>query len=165
MTTIVSIFDEILTAVRAKYDLAGLEMPYYMFGHPIEIGEIISEKANNSEFKYKRYPFICLFQDFYEEHTDHNVSASLNVAIVTNTKPNFKASERYNETFNKVLYPLFDLFIAEMNKNRHIDLSPSNVKFTKTDRLKWGRSNENVLNDYVDAIELTDLNLTFHKFC
>jgi hypothetical protein len=165
MTPIVTIFNEIASAVRNRYDSEGGELPFYMHGHPVEIGQIVSEKGASAEYKYKRYPFICLFQDFDEEHTDHNVSASLNLAIVTSSKQSFSAAERYNETFTNTLYPLFDILIEEIKKSRHMDLLPGNIKFTKTDKLFWGRSNANVLNDYVDAIEITDLKLTFHKFC
>lgn len=165
MTPIVTIFDEIVAAVRARYDAVNGEQPYYMHGHPIEIGEIVSLKSQNSEWQYKRYPFICLFQDFDETHTSTNFSATLNIAIVMKSKQDYRAEDRYNDTFVNVLYPLYELFIQELKKSKYLDLSPANISFTKTDRLMWGRSNQNVLNDFVDAIEITDLKLTFHKFC
>jgi hypothetical protein len=165
MKPIVTIFEEIVANVRAKYDLVNDEKPYYMHGHPVEIANILSQKDGNSEHKYKKYPAICLMQDFEEEHTAGQVSANLNIVIFTETKQDYEASERYNDTFKNELIPLFDLLISEIIKSKYLDLLPNNISFRKTDRLFWGRSNSSIMNDFIDAIEIENLNLTFHKFC
>jgi len=165
MITIVSMFDQIVANVRAKYDLVSNEKPYYMHGHPVEIANRLSQKDDSSIHKYKKYPVICLMQDFDEDNDKGQVSASLNIVIFTETKPNYDADERYNDTFKNVLYPLYDLFISEVKKSGYIDLLPDNISWKKTDRLFWGRNDSGVMNDFIDAIEIQDLKLTFHKTC
>jgi len=165
MKTIVSIFDEIVANVRAKYDKDNNEKPYYMHGHPIEIANILSQKETSSSHKYKKYPVICLLQDFDEEHDGQRVSASLNLVIITESKQDYEAGERYNDTFKNTLIPIYGLLMAEIIRSKHMDLLPRNIKWTKTDRLFWGRNDESVVNDFIDAIEIQNLNLTFHKFC
>ena len=49
MITVVDIFADIVTEVQKVYDPAGLEKPYFMHGHPVEIATILSEKDASSE--------------------------------------------------------------------------------------------------------------------
>lgn len=165
MKTIVSIFEEIVANVRAKYDTQNNEKPYYMHGHPVEIASILSQKDNSRLFKYKKYPVICLMQDFDENNDGLKITASLNIVIFTSTKKTYEAGERYNDTFKNVLYPIYDLLIEQIKRSKYIDILPDNLTWRKTDRLFWGRNNTVVVNDFIDAIEIQNLSLTFHNFC
>ena len=166
MITVVDIFADIVAEVQKVYDPAELEKPYFMHGHPVEIATILSEKDVSSVYKFKKYPAICLFQDFDENWSADSVECpSLNIAIITDTKAEFEASERYQSTFKDELYPIFNIFIEKIKSSKHLDVRRDQITFVKTDRLFWGRNNQGVMNDFIDAIEISKLKLIFSNQC
>jgi hypothetical protein len=137
---------------------------HYEHGHPLEVVTALSKKSmDNSNF-----PAILLFQDFEEEvSSDRTVYAPLNIVICNYTKASYSASERYNNNFKPVLYPLLDKFIKGCANSKHIEGRV--LPYKKTDRLYWGKSGlynntSNLFNEYVDAIEI-NINLTFKNIC
>lgn len=168
---IVEIFEEICTAIRAEYDPAvigppasGGEKPYYLHGHPLEIMRILSEKSANSELKYKKYPLIVLFQDFTESVTLEGRDVSLNLAIITETSPEYYAADRYDHTFKDTLYPLWDLLIKYIKRSVYIN-NKMDFLYDKSDRPYWGKNNANYFNDLIDAIEIENLKLKIKDQC
>ena len=135
---VVEIFEEIVALVRAEYDPIDLEEPYYMYGHPLEIVNILSLKTESDTLKSNRFPVIALFQDFKERvKPDHRELPALNLAIITDTDSTFLAAERYSTTFNPILYPLWVLLIKYMEASIYID--GSDFEYDKIDRLYWGK--------------------------
>ena len=166
MITVVDIFADIVTEVQNVYDPAGLEKPYFMHGHPVEIATILSEKDASSVYKFKKYPAICLFQDFDENWSADSIECNaLNIAIITDTKSEFEASERYRSTFKDELYPIFNILIEKIKSSKHLNMHRDQITFVKTDRLYWGRNNQAVMNDFIDAIEISKLKLIFSNQC
>ena len=166
MITVVDIFADIVTEVQKVYDPAGLEKPYFMHGHPVEIATILSEKDASDVYRYKKYPAICLFQDFDENWSADSVECpSLNIVIITDTKAEFEASERYQSTFKDELYPIFSILIEKIKSSKHLDMHRDQITFIKTDRLFWGRNNQAIMNDFIDAIEISRLSLIFSNQC
>ena len=168
----IDVFDEIITDVRADADKPAeldTDEPFYMYGHPLEIINTLSMKDNHDVQKYNKYPLIALFQDFDETMGEHQAVRSsvenLNMIIAVNTKPDYTAESRYDNTFRTVLYPLYDLLIKHIVKCKWFhNVDPGLVPHTKIDRLYWGRSglysNEgNIFNDSIDAIEVQNLHL------
>ena len=167
----VDIFEEIVTNVRNDADkpvALDTDEPFYMHGHPLEIINTLSKKDKHDVQKYNKYPLIALFQDFTEtvgEDQTIRSSAELNLVIVMNTSQDYTAENRYDNTFRTVLYPLYDLLIKHIEQSGWFkDVDPGLVSHDKIDRLYWGRSglygNEaNVFNDYIDAIEIQNLQL------
>ena len=123
MITVVDIFADIVTEVQKVYDPTGLEKPYFMHGHPVEIVTILSEKDASDVYRYKKYPAICLFQDFDENWSADSIECpSLNIVIITDTKAEFEASERYQNTFKDELYPIFSILIDKIKSSKHLDM-------------------------------------------
>lgn len=170
MKPIPEIISDIVANVREEYDTAENEKPYFLHGHPLEIVQILSKKTSSRNFKFKKYPLIALFQDFNESISGDIRTASLNIVICTNTKNDYEASERYQDTFLNELYPIFDLFMKHFKRSPYIQTLPGNLSYTKIDRLYWGRTglygNEgNIFNDFIDAIEIQNLNASFLLDC
>lgn len=168
----VDIFSDIVDNIRNDSDLpSGLavDAPYYMYGHPLEVINTLSEKDRNDEWKFKKYPIIALFQDFTETLGEHQATQSavedLNIVIATNTSQTYTSEQRYTNTFKPVLYPLYNLLIKHIENIKWFrNIDPGLVPHQKIDRLFWGRSglygNEgNVFNDHIDAIEIRNLSL------
>lgn len=167
----VDIIDEIVTDVRNdtnKPVALDSDEPFYMYGHPLEIINTLSQKDKHDTQKFNKFPLIALFQDFTETMGANQAvqsSAELNIIIAVNTSPNYTSEDRYTNTFKTVLYPLYDLFIKHIVKSKWFaNVDPGLVPHNKTDRLYWGRSglygnDANIFNDHIDAIEIENLSL------
>ena len=159
---IVDIMREVVNQMR--YDEPA---PYYLHGHPLEVVNIMSEKATSS-IASTMFPLIALFQDFDEEQDEGFVTATLNIIIANRTKPDYRASERYEKNFKPILYPMLEDFIRSLSHNKWVELVQ--VPYTKIDHVYWGKeglygSEANIFNDYIDAIELRDITVTFKNNC
>jgi hypothetical protein len=160
---IVDIFSDIIFGINAEMECE------YLHGHPLEIINILSEKSANSRFKYEKYPLIALFQDFKENVTITGRTVNLNILIITESKAVWNAPERYLNTFNPVLYPLWDLLIKNIKRSKYID-NKMELTYDKTDRLFWGKqglygTEANIFNDFIDAIEIENLKLEIKETC
>lgn len=168
---IVDIFGEIVDGIRLVYDpivtgppASGGKKPYYLFGHPIEIMKILSEKSANSTLKFEKYPLIVLFQDFTESVTLTGRDVTLNMAIITETRQDYYAADRYDHSFDVTLYPLWDLLIKYIKRSKYID-NKMDFTYDKIDRPYWGKNNANLFNDFIDAIEIVNLKLQIKESC
>jgi hypothetical protein len=163
-TYIVDLFDSLakLTATKSGIGL------YYQYGHPLEIIESIQAMAKSRTTEGRRFPLIALFMDFDEtkgQRPDVQSEVSLHVVIATSTKPQLKAKQRYDETFRTRLYPIYEAFIQSIQSSGYFTDVQELVPHTKTDRLYWGKTGlyggaANVFNDFIDAIEITNLKLS-----
>lgn len=141
--------------------------PYYEHGHILEISNTLNAK-NEGVYAYQKYPLIILFQDYKGSKTTSddaifgNVLA--NMAICNNTLPELKSSERYDYNFRNTLFPIYDQLLIAINEIAYFKTSPSNtpVDHDWYERPYWGShlaQTKNMLNDYLDAIELQNVNL------
>lgn len=164
---VVDIFSRVVSVTSAEYKAAGGSDVLYQHGHPREIVETLQEMSNNPETTEKKYPLIALFQDFPERKgLAQGTQLKLNLIIATLTNRELKAADRYAQSFNPVLIPIYDLFLAKIAKSSFFrETEPSKIVHTKYDRMFWGRSGlygnqGNIFNDFIDCIEIVDLNLT-----
>lgn len=143
----------------------------YYYGHPKEILETLFQKDASDTESYFKYPAVFLFQDFTEgvgKDIGITTVPRLHIVIATSTDPNYKASERYAVTFKPILYPIYYKLIDQLWKSGKIlAASSSQIVHTKIDRVFWGRQmagkEQNVTNSWLDAIEITDLQLKFYN--
>jgi hypothetical protein len=93
---------------------------------------------------------------------------SLNIIICHQTEGDYKVAERMPNVFKPVLYPIYYSLIKQLTKhNLTFAASPDLVSHDKYDRAFWGTSklvggggtDRSMLNDFVDAIELQNLQL------
>lgn len=143
-----------------------IEGVFFEHGHPIEIVETLKQKDSNLKFMFKKYPLICLFQDFPEEiKNDYTVTSDIHLILCNSTKPDYKASERYENNFKPFLYPMYNELIHQFN--RHGNIIGYHPQYTKIDRLFWGKEriygNEaNIFEDYLDAIEIVKFRININ---
>jgi len=141
---------------------------YYYYGHPSEIVNTLSQKSQNDTLKFQKFPMIGLFQDFSERYEDLVWTVeNCTVILAQQTKPTYKASERYTNTFKAVLYPMYEQLITSMNNSKYIQWDKNHVKI---DRVYWGKeglygNTGNIFNDYIDAIEIKFNEIQINKFC
>ncbi len=167
----VDIFGDIVTDVRDDTDKpSGLNVlaPYYDYGEPLDIVNKLSQKDRGS-LKFNKFPLIALLMEFREEMgedmTIRSRTTDLTIVIITDTKPELHTSERYDLNFRTTLYPLYDLLIKHITKSKYFKAGPGLVRHGKIDHPYWGRqglygSESNIFNDYIDAIEIDNLELS-----
>jgi hypothetical protein len=170
MTPIVEIIGNVIQAVRLSYDPNNLRLPYYLYGHPQEIVDILGEMDGDSVLKYEKFPLVILVQDFEEEmgFEGYDSETSLNIIIATETDANLRSADRRAVTFTPILYPIYNLLIEKLKESTELDANKP--VHTKIERPYYGRSglygNEgNIFNDFIDAIELQNLELKILKIC
>lgn len=158
--------DKLLPQLQ-KYDNL-IQGVHYDHGHPVEIIETLKQKDKSDTLVFKKYPAVFLFQDFKETVSQAGIatSARLHILIVAATSREYKASERYDKNFRPILYPIYLELKNQILKSGKVLADV--LSFEKTDRLFWGKQglygNEgNVFNDYLDAIEIQNLDLKFYK--
>lgn len=168
---VVDIFQDIVAKVAIEAALDGIcDSVRYLYG-PIEELEAefqaIGAAQGLPEYEgAAKYPMIYLLQDFPEDLPGEgayygDVTLPL-LVIMTLTNNTYKSKERYDNTFKPVLYPLYALLKKYMARNGSIvGNDPDMFPHRKYDRLFYGRRKfGKTVSDYVDAIELTNLNLT-----
>lgn len=150
---------------------ANIKTIRYEHGHPTEIIETLRQAELSKTEKYQKYPIVMLFQDFDDDKGNSGGYAgnvSLHIVIANSTLPTYKAAERYTNNLNPVLIPIYEELIRLIGKSKYfVTYGKRTIKHRKTERLFWGRNGlygnqSNVFNDYLDVIEITNLNLTLN---
>jgi hypothetical protein len=148
----------------------GSFVPVLVFdhGHPLEIVNNVKQYSESDILKYESFPRICLLHDF-EEKITFEKTVTVDIIIVTDTDPAYTAPQRYTYSFDPILTPLYNLFMAELAASDYIVTTEKNYfKHTKIDRLFWGKNGlygntGNIFNDYIDAIEINKLELIINN--
>ena len=145
--------------------LAGL-IPFYMYGHRLDIANRLLQKNNDKVFKEQKYPLIALLMDFPEHIANGMAIYDFHIAILHLTDANYTIEDRYTKVFKPVLYPLYESFMVQLRKVGKYtwvgDIDKAN--HTKTDRPFWGTvydqgNSKYIFNDRLDALEITDLRI------
>lgn len=154
----------------------GITAVHYDYGHLLEIVETLSQKTTaGGDFAYKKYPLVALLLDVPEEHgREIGVYAKyrLHIIIARGTKPTFKAPERDEYNFRPVLMPIYLEFIRQLKASKAFSiLDEYSIPNEKINRYYWGRDGlagkeGNVFNDWVDCIEIKNLELKLNiNYC
>lgn len=147
-------------------------MPFYLYGHRLEIANRLKEKEKDLVFKYQKYPLVALRLPVIEDVSDGVWHFTLNIAILTFTQKNYNSEQRYENVFKPVLYPLYERFLGEI-KNSGLFMWPDDQEYPehqKVDRLFWGTeysegNEKHIFNDPIDAIEIMGLKLNRRVKC
>jgi hypothetical protein len=162
-------YEAVKAAIKQQLNTNVSEITY-LHGHPVEIITTLTERDGaTNELKFKKYPLIAMFQDMAENPANGMMEASLQIIIATSTQPELKATQRYATTFKPILLPLYDLFMLELNKHKSVR-SQYTIDHQKYDRVFWGTvtnlmegTQVRMFNDYLDAVELQNVKLTFFE--
>lgn len=135
---------------------------YYLAGRKAEIAEILSAKSDNQRLKYEKYPLICLFlDDPTEKVTIEDRTAKVNLAFVVESRPEWFTGDRINKTFKPVLYPMVELFFKTLRRSKNVK-----TEIWSYDRRDaYGLQSSNILNDFIDAVEILNLELKLIENC
>lgn len=156
-----AIFGEVVAEVVKEYNLN----LYYEFGSYLELMEKCKIKDNN---QLEKYPLIWLVwdgaMDSQQKWTDpYLYTISPKVFICHWTMKDNNTDQRYSQTINPVIYPIFDILISELGYHQNININ-SSFTYPVTDHPFW-LNNEAGEFDTLSAIEIKLENLLIIKTC
>jgi hypothetical protein len=131
--------------------------------------------ATNPTTKAKKYPLVALFQDFPEtSDTFYYCKVRFPKISIANFTDHEKwdNKQKYDNNFKPILYPIYREFLNQLS--RHKNIVGVDFPHVKIDRPgtqpatgKDGQKDFPNFSDYVDAIEIQNLEITFKtvQFC
>ena len=154
---------KVVEAVQKKLQLPNLN---YIYGTIDDLVVDLKDMTTAPALAAAKYPLIWLPMDIEERHTgnDYMYQANVNVVIADLTDPKYRVSERLSNTFAPTLQPIYEEFLNQLVLSSFFNIDhPDLIEHRKIDRIAWGKKALISINgggiDFVDAIELTDLNL------
>jgi hypothetical protein len=124
-------------------------------------------QADKGRDQYKKYPLVHLIQDVRIERggdVGFYGTADLNIVFIHQTQQAFKTEERDKNVFKPVLWPIYYEFMEQLKRSKWILndwQSTGEFRHRVIKRAFWGnrqlQGSKNILNDYVDAIEVQNL--------
>lgn len=152
-----------------------LETPvYYMFGHPNEIVQNLTEMTKAPSQANLKYPLVALFTDILVDKNRDGIygEARMTLIIATLTQPTYKAADRLAKNFKPILQPIKCELVEQISRVKQWQPTGNGeLKYKEIEHYYWGKeglygSEANIFNDYIDAIELRDVLVTIKpKIC
>lgn len=136
---------------------------FYQYGRSSQILTQLQKQNDSTTQKAMKYPLIALFMDFPEKMgTGYYTTVTFpKISIATITASTDPVSARYAKNFKTILYPVYQEFLRQCARHSNILINdPAAIPHLKWDR-PGSKPEEQNLNDYLDAIELQNLELTF----
>jgi hypothetical protein len=142
----------------------------YEYGTLIELAKVT---ALRNSISAQKYPLVWLVWERPENlkkfvGTDANKAYQVSplIFIAANTDQNYLSSERYDAVFKPVLIPIYEALLAAIKSHRNFN-TKNEITHTQYEHFFWGMNDngQNVLTDYLDAIELKFENLEIIKTC
>lgn len=149
----------------------GITTINYQYGHFRELIQTLAQWDTDLTLRVQKYPLIYLVQDFKEQRgrlPGVYADLALNIIICHQTQGDYKVTDRYVNVLKPVLYPIYYSLMNQLSKsNMTFAASPDLIPHDKYDRAYWGTSKQvgsggtdrSVLADYVDAIDIMNLQL------
>ncbi len=137
-----------------------------------ELIETLAQADGSGEERFNKYPLIHLVQDLYiERGQDIGLfgSAPLNIILIHQTDNKYKIEDRDEKVFKPVLWPMYYELLNQFKKSKWVfgsEFETGEFRHRVIKRAFWGNrqleGRKNKLNDYVDALEIQNLNIKFN---
>ncbi|GAC1392813.1 MAG: hypothetical protein NVSMB46_09590 [Candidatus Saccharimonadales bacterium] len=166
--------DKVLSQIQAAETLAlgssMIQQIRYSKSSFDELIETLAQADGSKDERFNKYPLIHLVRDFPEDRgQDAGVyaTATLGIVFIHQTVNTYKIDDRDEKVFKPVLIPIYEEFLRQLWKSSWtFGNDKGQYKHRKINRAFWGNRNlqgaKNMLNDYVDAIEVINLQLKFN---
>lgn len=168
------VHDIIGDIVKATAEAMGRNISY-LYGDWDYISNILTRWNGSPETAAMKYPIICLYSPYPEKRQLEGkwvrLDVTLEMLILCNTQKDYLNEERDAITFGEVLRPVYEEFIRQLMKDASVVKNYSGYpSHTYTENYRYGRlgvltSDNRPFRDFIDAIELTNLSLTFKENC
>lgn len=164
---IVDIFSGIAEKMNTALASKDLKVTF-VYGKSIQILTRLQHISNDPSKEKRKYPLMALFMPFKEQMGgDYYATIQFPKLVLATLSNGTDAPElRYNKSFRGILYPIYEELKNQIARCPNIVIeNPDFIPHTKMDNPGSPPPQETgkQFNDYVDAIEIFDLNLTFQK--
>lgn len=171
MTTpliLVDIFNEVVQAMDVTlFPTLGKHLDYQP-GRSTQIQTELQKivQATVASTKGGKYPLVALFQDIPEQRGTTGYYATVTIPKISIAVLTVQADPvpvRYDKNFRPTLYPIYYEFLRQLCRHKNIVANdPNAIAHTKIDRPGSQPAGQN-MNDYLDAIEISNLQLTLKE--
>lgn len=164
-TSVNRMFAEIVGRVSEKW---GRNVSY-LFGDWSYISNQLTVWGKSPKTSPLKFPIICLYSPFTEERDAEDARVSLEFILMVNTEKDYTNEDRELISFDRVLRPIYRLFMDEIRGDRRfVSDYRGVVPHRYTENYRYGRvgvlgPDGKPFRDFIDAIEIKDLNLTIKK--
>ena len=164
-TSVNRMFAEIVGRVSDKW---GSNVSY-LFGDWNYISNQLTVWGKSPNTSPLKFPIICLYSPFTEERDAEEARVSLEFIIMVNTEKIYSNEDRESISFDKVLRPIYRLFMDEIRGDRRfVSDYRGVVPHQYTENYRYGRvgvmgPDGKPFRDFIDAIEIKNLDLTIKK--
>ena len=161
-TSVNRIFAEIVGRVSEKWG----KNVSYLFGDWSYISNQLTVWGKSPNTSPLKFPIICLYSPFTEERDAEDVRVSLEFILMVNTEKGYTNEDRESISFDKVLRPIYRLFMDEIRGDRRFASDYRGVVPRQyTENYRYGRvgvlgPDGKPFRDFIDAIEIKNLDLT-----
>jgi hypothetical protein len=170
------IVDEARRLVEYTAKLYGGDV-FFFHGHLKDIADNFSLMDATNRWRNQKYPCMVLLQDFAVERPDRRAGKAYEVRgktqwlILAESNPEYIPEDRIAKVYKPVLYPIYEAFLTALAQAKVVIGSTAH---TQIDRLRMTSSFSEAIamqgvkssfNDYLDGIEIRDLNLELRKKC
>lgn len=161
-TSVNRIFAEIVGRVSEKWG----KNVSYLFGDWSYISNQLTVWGKSPNTSPLKFPIICLYSPFTEERDAEDVRVSLEFILMVNTEKGYTNEDRESISFDKVLRPIYRLFMDEIRGDRRfVSDYRGVVPHQYTENYRYGRvgvlgPDGKPFRDFIDAIEIKNLDLT-----
>lgn len=140
----------------------------YLYGHGAEILATLKERDESISLSEYKYPLVALIQDFPERRNPQPgiyCTAEFSLIFAYHTLPELKTEDRYKVSFKPILYPIYMEFMRQLKLSGLAMLPYGDMPHEKIDHPYFGRQNKNAGYDFMDAIEVANLELKLYQSC
>lgn len=146
----------------------------YQYGHVKELISTLSNYDKSPNLRIIKYPLVYLVQDFPEDRGQRAgfyADVTLQIVIAHQTESTATIADRMKNVFKPVLYPIYYALLSAIASNSLVNVfDETMIPHRKVDRAYWGKlsvggTDANVLNDYVDAIDIINMKLPILYNC
>lgn len=164
-TSVNRMFAEIVGRVSEKW---GRNVSY-LFGDWSYISNQLTVWGKSPKTSPLKFPIICLYSPFTEERDAEEARVSLEFILMVNTEKDYTNEDRELISFDRVLRPIYRLFMDEIRGDRRFASDYRGVvPHQYTENYRYGRvgvlgPDGKPFRDFIDAIEIKNLELTIKK--
>lgn len=171
MTPIHEIIGDVVAKAAEKY---GSNVSY-LYGDWPYIADILTRWNADATTLALKYPIVCLYSPYQETRQTvggrMQSTATLELLILVNTEKNYLNEDRDSISFAQVLRPVYLSFIGAIMQDARVVRNYSGIpQHEYTENYRYGRlgvrsSDDRPFADFIDAIEIRNLSLTFKETC
>lgn len=151
---------------RVKTDLL-LPVLDFKYGYLSELKVYLQQVSQDDPSK--KYPLIWVRYPFTIDHGGRQASfygktSNLTVFIIAESNKDRTAERRMTEVFKPVIYPIYRSFMRMLNDSTSVGIAYEvDRSYRTTDRFYWGEEQQKEIDDIIDCMEISNLEITIHN--